>query len=163
MMFSWGKRMSIQLITEHAPLDLRDRARRAAQWFNGSATWMPLALALKEIKQQKAYREWGFSSFSAYVEAELDLPRSTASELTLACEYLVFRHPEYLKPESSAAEQTPSYANIVILARHVDRLTEGVVETFDRRRPAKRRPSGAACLIPGRSRCAAGVLSRDRS
>jgi hypothetical protein len=111
---------------EIASSNVRERAIRAAKWFNIPASWMPLAVALKEIKQHKVYQVWGFRSFSAYVEGELDIRKNTAAEIMLAYEYLMGHHPE-----SSAAEHLPSYANLTLLARAAAKLPEDVVANLD--------------------------------
>lgn len=126
-----GKRLEERQMLDGVQVDLREQAKQAAKWFNGSATWMPLARALAKIKDVKTHREWGFSSFSAYVEDDLDLKKNVASELVLAYTYLAFRHDECLEQNSSAAEHIPSYANIVILARKAPRLPESVVDILD--------------------------------
>jgi hypothetical protein len=118
--------MTAQPIPAHGCIALRDQARRAAQRFNSSATMMPLAIALKQIKQQKVYQVWGFRSFSAYVEGELDIRKNTAAEIMLAYEYSMGLHPE-----SSAAEHLPSYVNLILLARAAAKLPEDVVANLD--------------------------------
>jgi hypothetical protein len=125
--------MPTQLLTDHAPLELRARGALAAKWFNASKTWLPLARALAEIRVAKTWHAWGFRSFRAYVEEDLDLRKNVSSELVLACKYLTFHHPECAREDGSAAEHIPSYANIVILARQVGRLQEDVVEQLDQR------------------------------
>lgn len=96
--------MPAELLTRDAPVGLRKETAQAAQRFNSSQNWIPLALALREVKQQRAYRAWGFRSFSSYVENELDVRKNVASELMSAHEYLSFRHREYLDATGSAAE-----------------------------------------------------------
>ena len=94
--------MSVPLVAELAPTDVRDRAKRAAQWFNASETWIPLALTLREVRNRKAYRVWNFSSFSVYVEDELDLPKSVSSEL--------LRRPRVRSRERIPISPTPHYS-----------------------------------------------------
>lgn len=125
-----GNLMSTHPIAVDVPTDLRERAMRAAKWLNASETWRPLALVLAEIKEKKAYRAWHFSSLAAFAEQELDLSKSVVSELLRSHQYLAHRHPEYLGPESSAAE-LPSYSTIAILARNVAKLPEEMIETLD--------------------------------
>ncbi len=122
--------MAVQ-VNDASP-DLRKRARGAAQWFNGSETWVPLARVLTEIKAGKVFRAWGFRSFSRYVQDELDLTKSGASELVLAYNYTGFHHPERLE-KSSAAEHfpIPTYTTVAMLARQVTRLSDDVMEVLD--------------------------------
>jgi len=104
---------------------------RAAQWFDSSELWLPLARILSDIRSRNAYRVWGFKSFTRYIEDELDLSKSTVSEVLRAYQYLGFLHPECLAENSSAAERIPNYTKIAMLARQRPRLSEETAQAID--------------------------------
>lgn len=111
--------------TSIGPEPDRDRVRALAQRFQPDSSWIELAARLRDIKSTALFRAWGFNSFRAYHVDELELEKTAVYDLMRAWTFVSRRWPE-LTAIPSDGKRTPSYNDVVLLAR-----AEGRVADFD--------------------------------
>ncbi len=85
------------------------------------ASWLKLAELLTRVREQKAFENWGYSSFEAYARRELRLRQDTAHKLTRSFVFLRDREPQAL--ESRAERELPSLDVVDLLSRARDRTS----------------------------------------
>lgn len=99
------------------------RARILATAIAFKRSWVELARELTAIREQGAFREWGYRTFEAYAQNELSLRRETVQKLVRSFDYLHRYEPSVLEAHQSTepeAAPIPGYQALDILAEARD-------------------------------------------
>lgn len=101
---------------------LRYRVLKGAKEFKTS--WVDLGQALYAVWKDKAYKEWGFTTFDTYVAKEIGIRKQTAMKLLRSYYFLEKEEPQYLKgdfTDTAEAQTVPTYESIDVLRRAKDK------------------------------------------
>lgn len=121
-------------MTRVEPGSMRYNVLEAAKNFKSS--WIALGQVLYTVYKDRMFKEWGFTTFEAYVKAELGLQKQTASKLLHSYYFLEKNEPAFLKDlrseESPQPKAVPSVdaVNILRLAANNKELTEEDYQGF---------------------------------
>ncbi len=96
---------------------------------NFKTSWIELARALHVAWKDKAYREWGFTTFEGYTSKEIGIKKQTALKLLRSYMFLENQETWYLQNKDAAAtaeEKIPDYQAVDVLrqAKENKRLGE---------------------------------------
>ncbi len=91
------------------------RLYAAESVFKFKHSWLETADALVQVRDNGAYRRWGFDNFFAYCEAELGIKRALVDKLTVSYSTLREYVPDRLTGEEDAP--IPSYEALDYYAR----------------------------------------------
>ena len=112
---------------------IRYRALESAKNFKTS--WIELGRALYSVWKDKAYKEWGYTTFDAYTQKEIGIKKATAMKLLKSYYFLEKEEPVYLQKENSESKSpasVPSYesVNLLRLAKNKNTLDKGDYQRF---------------------------------
>ena len=92
------------------------------------SSWIELGRFLYQIKRNKNFRDWNYTSFENYCEGELGLRKQTAAKLLYSYYFLENEEPQFLSrlAEGESAQQIPSFETVHLLrlAKQSDRLAQ---------------------------------------
>lgn len=81
-------------------------------------SWVELGRALYSVWRDKLYKEWGYSTFDAYVAKEIGIRKQTGMKLLRSYYFLEKEEPDYLKSDylqETEAAKVPGYESIDVL------------------------------------------------
>lgn len=86
-------------------------------------SWLELGQALYAVYKDKLYKDWGYTTFEAYISKEASIHKQTAVKLLKSYYFMEKEEPAYLTKdyaESSGAAAFPSYeaVNLLRLAKN---------------------------------------------
>jgi hypothetical protein len=85
---------------------------------NFKTSWIELARALHVAWKDKAYRDWGFTTFEGYTTKEIGIKKQTALKLLRSYMFLENQETWYLENKDAAAtaeEKIPDYQAVDVL------------------------------------------------
>jgi hypothetical protein len=85
---------------------------------NFKTSWIELGRSLCGVWKDKMYKEWGYSTFEAYISREIGIRKQTAMKLLKSYWFLEKEEPQYLKNEyaqSAEASTLPNYESVYVL------------------------------------------------
>ncbi len=103
-------------VTEGSSEEIRAHTLQCAKNFKTS--WVELGRALYAVSKDKLYRNWGYTTFDAFVTKEINIRKLTAMKLLRSYYFLEKEEPQYLKDEyeeTADASSVPSYEAIDVL------------------------------------------------
>ncbi|MGM0555331.1 MAG: hypothetical protein ACQEVA_03035 [Myxococcota bacterium] len=110
---------------------VRHDALQAALDFNGG--WVEMARLLHEVETSEAWKNWDYSSFSAYCKEELQLTRGNVRKMREGYKWLESEAPQLLEPqETEAGESEPRPVPDIDT---VDQLQKGYQKVREERVP----------------------------
>jgi len=94
---------------------LREQTKKIAHAHK--ASWLKLAEYLKQVYEGKHYKAWGFLTFAAYCEKELELKQSQISKMIKSYDFLEEEAPAVVKAvhDESAEKVVPNYESLNML------------------------------------------------
>ncbi len=113
------------------------RAELIARTRRFKSSWIELAEALTDCRQQERFRKWGYKSFPDFYQRELHLKESTVDKLTGSFAFLRKSAPEVLERDG-VNDNIPSWQSIDFLRRAEEAAQNGKAsqETVDEVRRA---------------------------
>lgn len=121
-------------MTHVEPGSMRYNVLDAARNFKSS--WIALGQILYAVYKDKIFKEWGYTTFEAYVKGELGMQKQTASKLLHSYYFLEKNEPGFLKSLRSEelpqpkAVPTVDAVNVLRLAANNKELTEEDYQGF---------------------------------
>ena len=91
-----------ELLENVDPNTVRYDALKAALNFNGG--WVRMARLMHEVESSEAWKNWDYSSFSAYCKEELQLTRGNIRKMREGYDWLESEAPELLEPQESGSD-----------------------------------------------------------
>lgn len=85
---------------------------------NFKTSWIELGRALYSVWRDKLYKEWGYSTFDAYVAKEIGIRKQTGMKLLRSYYFLEKEEPDYLRSDyvrETEAANVPGYESIDVL------------------------------------------------
>ena len=79
------------------------------------ASWVELGAQLTEVREQAAFKKWGYTTFEAYCRRELHIRQDTANKLTRSFSFLRDHQPEALRQNSD--REMPGLDVVDLLSR----------------------------------------------
>ncbi len=110
------------LLGQLDPKSERFRVLRAARDFK--ASWVELGERLTEVREQRQYEEWGYTSFEAYCRQELRLKAETANKLTRSYSFLRDHNPDSIAERESRELPPLDVVDLLSRAREKAKLSE---------------------------------------
>lgn len=104
------------------PKSERYRVLSAARDFK--ASWVELGDLLTRVREDDAYREWGYANFDAYCRRELRIKQDTANKLTRSYAFLRDHEPEALEERTERELPPLDVVDLLSRARERAKLTD---------------------------------------
>lgn len=107
--------------SDEEPTELRQQTLKTALGFKSA--WLLLAEKLRDVEASRSFKDWGFSSFTAYCQDELSINRSVARKLIKGLKWLEEEAPEYKpsresrSPDTNLPRPVPDFDTVNVLAR----------------------------------------------
>ncbi|MBM4379712.1 MAG: hypothetical protein FJ086_10495 [Deltaproteobacteria bacterium] len=95
------------------PGSLRQQVLQASKRFK--ATWAEMGKLLVRVRDDGAWKGWGFESFESYCSKELHLRKATVEKLTRSFSFLARHEPRVMEAEDFQ-ERVPAFEVVEVLA-----------------------------------------------
>ena len=82
-------------------------------------SWVEMAEALVQVRNDELHRDWGYESVFAYAAEELNIKKATAEKLT-ASYYALEQHAPHVLQWDGVAQPLPEYEIVDYFAKAVD-------------------------------------------